>query len=135
MKYLLDVNALVAFGIIDHEFHQRVLRWMRGSSSTRDFGLATCPTTELGFVRIVAQTPRYGCTVIEARSLLLKIKAHDAEAFSFISDHHDISYLPGWVKFPKQVTDGHLLELAKAHGAVLATLDTRIPGAYLIPNR
>jgi len=33
----------------------------------------------------------------------------------------------------KQTTDGHLAQLAKAKGAVLATLDGKIPGAYLIP--
>jgi hypothetical protein len=44
-----------------------------------------------------------------------------------------ISTLPSWVKSPAQTTDGHLLQLAKANGAVLATLDAGIPGAYLIP--
>jgi hypothetical protein len=38
-----------------------------------------------------------------------------------------------WANSPAQVTDGHLLQLAIAHGAVLATLDERIPGALLIP--
>jgi len=38
-----------------------------------------------------------------------------------------------WVKTPKQITDGHLAQLAKANGAILATLDGRIPGAFLIP--
>jgi predicted nucleic acid-binding protein len=30
MKYLLDVNALVALGFLEHEFHERVARWVRG---------------------------------------------------------------------------------------------------------
>jgi predicted nucleic acid-binding protein len=34
---------------------------------------------------------------------------------------------------PNKLTDGHLLELARHHGAKLATLDTGIPGALLIP--
>jgi len=33
-----------------------------------------------------------------------------------------------------RTTDAHLLELAKAHGARLATLDRRIPGAFLVPG-
>jgi hypothetical protein len=33
-----------------------------------------------------------------------------------------------------QTTDGHLLELARTHQAQLATLDTGIPGALLIPD-
>jgi len=51
-----------------------------------------------------------------------------------IPDGHDVSYLPGWVKAPKQVTEGHLSHLAKANGALLATLDENIPGSYLIPE-
>jgi hypothetical protein len=53
---------------------------------------------------------------------------------TFISDAHDVSHLPGWVRAPKQVTDGHLSQLASAHGAMLATLDESIPGSYLIPK-
>jgi hypothetical protein len=37
------------------------------------------------------------------------------------------------VKTPKQTTDGHLVQLAKANGAILATLNAGIPGAFLIP--
>jgi hypothetical protein len=38
-----------------------------------------------------------------------------------------------WVKTVKQTTDGHLAQLAKANGAILATLDRGIPGAFQIP--
>ena len=134
MKCLLDVNALLAFGIFEHEFHQRVADWISELSSKEAVELATCSITELGFVRIVAQTPRYGFTAPEARALLLQIKAGHAEVFTFIADDHDISQIPGWVKHPKQITDGHLAQLAKANAAVLATLDTRIPGAFLVPG-
>jgi hypothetical protein len=54
--------------------------------------------------------------------------------FTFISDDHDISHIPAWVKTAKQTTDGHLAQLAKAKGAILATLDGKIPGAFLIPT-
>jgi len=135
MKCLLDVNALVAFGIREHEFHQRVANWFRAQHRKGTLELFTCSITELGFVRILAQTPGYGVTAPEARSLLLQIKAARAKVFSFLSDTHDIAHIPSWVKHPKQLTDGHLVQLAKAHGAVLATLDTAIPGAYLIPAR
>lgn len=46
----------------------------------------------------------------------------------------DISHLPKWVRTPKQITDGHLAELARANEAVLATLDRRTPGAFVIPQ-
>ena len=134
MKYLLDVSALLAFGITEHQFHDRTTSWVRDLSVTGILELATCSITEIGFVRVVAQTPQYGFTVPEARALLTQIKGRQADVFTFIADDHDVSRLPGWVKGPKQVTDGHLAQLAKTNGAVLATLDRRIPGAFLIPE-
>ncbi len=135
MKYLLDVNALVALGLLQHEFHERVARWVRGLVRLRREApeLATCSITELGFVRVLAQAPQYGFTVFQARNLLLLLKAGTIVKFTFIPDDHDIAHLPGWAKTAKQITDGHLAQLARANGAILATLDRRIPRAFLIP--
>ena len=130
MKYLLDVNALVALGFSHHEFHDRVAAWLDAQKFPP---LATCSITELGFVRVLAQVPAYGFTVIQARTLLLRLKKSKIVTFTFLADGHDISHLPSWVKTPKRTTDGHLLELASANAAVLATLDEKIPGAYSIP--
>jgi uncharacterized protein len=130
VKYLLDVNALVALGLSHHEFHERMAAWLQEEQFPQ---LATCSITELGFVRVLAQAPVYGFTVVQARSLLLRLKKSRIVTFSFLPDGHDISHLPTWVKTPKQTTDGHLLQLARANLAVLATLDEKIPGAYHIP--
>ncbi len=130
MIYLLDVNALVALGFANHEFRQRVASWVRAQHPT----MATCSITELGFAWVLAQAPAYGLTIAHARSLLQHIKRANASRFTFISDAHDVSHLPSWVRSSKQITDGHLLELASENGGVLATLDGRIPGAYLIPT-
>jgi len=129
MKYLLDVNALVALGFIHHEFHNRVAAWVRAQQFPP---LATCSITELGFVRVLAQAPAYGFTVGQARTLLIRLKKAGSLSLTFIPDAHDISHLPAWAKSPKQTTDGHLVQLASSNGAVLATLDEGIPGAYLI---
>jgi uncharacterized protein len=132
MMYLLDVNALVALGLVHHEFHGRVGAWLRA----QDFPLlATCSITELGFLRVLAQAPGYGFTISQARTLLLRMKQEKGAEFRFIPDDHDVSHLPGWVKTAGQITDGHLLKLAGAKQALLATLDARIPGAYLIPDK
>jgi uncharacterized protein len=128
MKCLLDVNALVALGFIHHEFHDRVVDWVKVNTPT----IVTSAITELGFVRVLAQVPSYGVSIAEARTLLVRLKKNEIYPFTFLADDHDISHLPRWVKSPKQTTDGHLLELARANGAVLATLDEKIPGAYLI---
>jgi predicted nucleic acid-binding protein len=131
MIYLLDVNALVALGFINHEFHARVASWVQSSHSPH---LGSCSITELGFLRGLAQAPAYGFTVAQARTLLLRLKEGPASCLTFIADEHDVSHLPSWVRAPKQITDGHLSKLATAKGAVLATLDESIPKSYLIPR-
>jgi predicted nucleic acid-binding protein len=130
MRYLLDVNALVALGIFHHRFHDRVNAWITSQDGAH---WLTCSITELGFVRVSAQTPDYGFTVQQARTLLLSLKTNNRLALTLLPDSNDISSLPAWVKTPKQTTDGHLVQLASANGAVLATLDEGIPGAFLIP--
>lgn len=131
MIYLLDVNALVALGFQHHEFHGRVGLWLQTKQAET---LATCSITELGFARVLAQAAAYGLTVGQARALLLRLRQSSSPRFTFIADGHDISHLPSWVKTAGQITDGHLVQLAKANGAVLATLDRKIPGAFLIPE-
>jgi predicted nucleic acid-binding protein len=133
MKYLLDVNALVALGFLQHEFHERVARWVRTMTSNGAPELITCSITELGFVRVLAQAPQYGFSVAQASTLLLRLKSSDVLRFTFISDDHDVSHIPAWAKTAKQTTDGHLAQLARAKGATLATLDGKIPGAFLVP--
>jgi predicted nucleic acid-binding protein len=130
MKYLLDVNALIALGFIHHEFHDRVTAWIKAQRFPE---LATCSITELGFVRVLSQAPVYGFTTVQARNVLLRMKKAKVLTFTFIADSHDISYLPAWVKSPRQTTDGHLVELARVSGAILATLDEKVPGSYRIP--
>ena len=73
-------------------------------------------------------------TVAQARTLLLRLKQARTSRLTFIPDEHDVSHLPGWVRAPKQITDGHLGKLASANDAVLATLGESIPGSYLIPR-
>lgn len=131
MIYLLDVNALVALGIVNHEFHGRVASWVQ---SSRSQNLASCSITELGFLRVASQAPAYGFAVAQARTLLERLKRAASSRFVFLPDAHDISHLPNWVRTPKQITDGHLSQLAKSSGAILATLDEKIPGSYLIPR-
>ena len=133
MRYLLDVNTLLALAVLEHEFHARAASWVERLGASEGSELATCSITELGFVRVLGQAQQYGASVAQARELLLKLKNSDAMHWIFISDGHDISYLPKWVRTAKQTTDGHLAELARANEAVLATLDRRIPRAFVIP--
>jgi len=134
VTYLLDVKALLALGLESHVFHSRVALWLRNLSSAKNHEMATCSITELGFVRVLSQVPSYGCSVPDARVLLSRVKARSIVKFRFMADDQDLSELPRWVTFPKHLTDGHLVQLASANAATLATLDRGVPGALLIPN-
>lgn len=107
-------------------------QWVRRIALEKAAELATCPITELGFVRVLVQAPHYGFSVPQAREILLQLKSTGVVKFGFIPDDRGISHFPRWVRTAKQVTDGHLGELARSRGAVVATLDRRIPGAVLI---
>ena len=131
MKYLLDVNALVAFGHTEHQFYIRVAEWAAKMAKNEIPKFATSPITELGFVRVISQA--YGVSVTQAQTLLIGLKESKEYDFTFLTDDHDASKLPSWVERAKDTTDGHLAELAKANGCTLATLDENIPGAFLIP--
>lgn len=52
MICLLDVNALVALGFLNHEFHARIASSVQSSHSPQ---LGSCSITELGFLRVLAQ--------------------------------------------------------------------------------
>ena len=128
-RYLLDVSSLIALGLVRHEFHERMVQWMR---TQRGSVFLTCSVSELGFVRIASQRSAFRFSVEEAKALLHKLKRTPTFTFEFIADANDISCLPHWVSESRQTTDGHLLALAGSNQAILATFDSKIPGAHLI---
>jgi predicted nucleic acid-binding protein len=134
MIFLLDVNALLALGLGGHQFHDRVAKWVATAARRERTEFATCPITELGFLRVLTQAAAYNFTIVQGKDLLSQLKASRHYIFSFLSDNRGVIHLPAWVRGPGAITDGHLLDLAKSNGAILATLDHRIPGALLIPE-
>ena len=113
-----------------HEFHDRVAAWIK---AVRFPALVTCSITESGFVRVLAQAPSYGFTVTQARTFLLRLQKTDALTFTFIPDDHGVSHLPTWSNLRSRQRMDISRNLRELHQAILATLDERIPGAYLIP--
>jgi uncharacterized protein len=130
--YLLDINALLALVFVEHEFHVRVDDWIGKLLIDTESKLATSAITELGFVRIASTVPAFGVTYRQARAGLTRLKSDSKTRFVFLSDNLGVDRLLPWVKTGKQITDGHLVELARTHGAKLATCDKKIPGALLI---
>ncbi|MBK9989159.1 MAG: PIN domain-containing protein [Verrucomicrobia bacterium] len=128
MKYLLDVNTLVALGNGSHTAHPVAERWLERVQKT-NATLASCALTELGFVRVSVQAGLLP-DIATARRVLAQMKA--SVDIVLLPDALGIDKLPSYVKTPAQLTDGHLLSLAAVHGAKLATLDSKIPGAERI---
>lgn len=135
MIFLLDVNVLLACWYPAHVHHSRVRSWVSGLKAERggdDVAFATCPITELGFVRVGSGPAGLAESVDAARTDLRSMKSR--QNMLFIPDDIPERDLPAWVQKPSHTTDGYLLALAKAHGGHLATLDRFIPGAMFIPD-
>jgi uncharacterized protein len=118
---LLDVNALVALAWDSHVHHARMRTWFAEHSAR---GWATCPLTESGFIR-VSSNPRVLPSPIGvdvARSVLQALRALDGHRF-LVDDvsltDGDVPAMTGY----RQVTDAHLLTLARRQGVRLLTFD------------
>ena len=130
MKYLLDVNVLLALAHQNHSEHLKVSNWFRDA-----YGIAkvflTCSITELGFVRVSVQAG-LEANIIEAMETLRELKKSSKVSFTILADDIGCDRVPSYVKLPSSLTDGHLLDLANKVGAKLVTLDKGIPGALLV---
>ncbi len=121
---LLDVNALVALAWDSHVHHVAIRAWFAANAGA---GWATCPVTESGFVR-VSSNPHVLTHTIDvgsARGVLELMRG--AGRHRFLSD--DVSIVDR--DFPlivghRQITDAHLLTLARRHSVRLVTFDGAI---------
>jgi toxin-antitoxin system PIN domain toxin len=119
---LLDVNALVALAWDSHVHHTVARSWIRASDRE---GWATCPLTESGFVR-VSSNPKVLSSpigVVAAREVLAALRA--VEGHGFLADDvspcdDDVPTIHGY----RQVSDAHLLTLARRHRACVVTFDS-----------
>ena len=133
MNYLLDVNVLAAWGWSDHVAHERTAAWIAATRDGRTSRLLTSAIPELGFVRLSVQRTGGRVTVAEAAGTLAGMLHSLDAAHAFLPDDRSAGRFPDWCQLASRTTDAHLVELAAAHGAVLATLDTAIPGAFVVP--
>lgn len=133
VKYLLDVNMLVAWGWADHTEHDRTAGWIAAIKARGEDVLLTSAIPQLGFVRVSVQ--RTGGQVLpeEAGQVLDDMLISLGTAHAFVPDDEGSCRWPGWCQTASKTTDAHLLALAQAHGAELATLDKGIPGGFVIP--
>jgi predicted nucleic acid-binding protein len=134
MRYLLDVNVLLAWGWADHTEHLRAASWIASIKRKRNSKILTSAIPELGFVRVSVQRGAGRLSVGEAAVTLAGMLGSLGGHHEFLSDDGSSSAgFPAWCGSASQTTDAHLISLAHAHGAELATLDKGIPGAFLLP--
>jgi toxin-antitoxin system PIN domain toxin len=124
---LLDVNILTALLWPAHEHHEAAHRWFSGRGRA---GWATCPLTQLGFVRIVSN-PAFSRDALSphaAVSLLAQNLAHPAHEFwpDALQVPSVIVESESTLQGQRQVTDAYLMALAHRRKSVLATFDHRL---------
>jgi toxin-antitoxin system PIN domain toxin len=121
---LPDVNVLVALLWERHLHHAAARRWYAALDGD---GWASCTATQTGFVRVSSNAAAVGepLSVRESVAVLAALVA--LPSHRFLPDDR------GFVDNPlvpherlvghRQVTDAHLIAVARAHSAVVATFD------------
>jgi toxin-antitoxin system PIN domain toxin len=112
---LLDANVLIALLVEDHVHHAAAESWFAGMSSN----FATCPITQGSLLRLLI---REGQPAAAARAVLSQTMA--SPRHEFWPDDVPYTDVPvDGIIGHRQVTDAYLAQLARAHGARLATFD------------
>lgn len=128
MRYLLDVNLIVALIDPDH-VHSNVAHnwWIETGRS----GWASCPLTENGAIRILSN-PNYSSTYKFTPEFLIGMLQAFAERYDHEFWPDDVSlrdenvFVPEMIFGPRQITDIYLLALAIKHDGCFVTFDTGI---------
>lgn len=138
---LLDVNVLTALLWPEHEHHAAAHRWFaKGERGPRAW--ATCPITQLGFVRIVS-TPAFSAdalTPAQALAVLADNLRHPTHRYWGAGPPVPaaLARVAAHVQGYRQVTDAYLIALARQQRGVVATFDkgladlSRRDGAELV---
>ena len=126
MKYLLDVNVLVAMHHTNHPEHGILHAWLTGQTPTQ---FSSCAICDLGFIRVSMNV--YNFTREVAERELANMRKLNVPGYI---DTTPPPRLARWVLSHKHTTDAYLCQLAAANGMKLATFDTSIkdPAAFHI---
>lgn len=129
MRFLLDVNILVALSWPNHVHHRLAREWFESEAPG---GWLTTPATEGGFVRVSCNPVVFpvGLTPGEALAQLDRLKGWGRHRF--VPDDVEMVVGDNWrqsdIVGHRNVADAHLLAIAHRAGAVLATLDAGVLG-------
>ncbi|HXY77032.1 MAG TPA: TA system VapC family ribonuclease toxin [Steroidobacteraceae bacterium] len=126
MRSLLDVNVLIALLDADHTLHEPAISWFAKHGRG---GWASCPLTQNGCVRIMANPSYPNALPVEAVIRRLADASRNS-THEFWPD--DVSLLDARIADPtriltsSQLTDLYLLALAVAHGGRFVSFDKSI---------
>ena len=126
--WLLDVNVLLGWLWPKHETHKAASTWM---DNHRNEPWATCPITEIGFLRIVTNrsfSPHAPAWSEAVRMLRKHTEGNALHCFwqdSLTLAEMDRQFGSG-IKGPNQITDAYLLAVAVKNDGRLVTFDNRI---------
>lgn len=121
---LLDVNVLVALVWDSHVHHVAAQEWFAAHAGG---GWATCSVTESGFVRVSSNPKVLPAPIGLADAITVLRGLRAAPGHRFLVDDisigdPDVPTMHGY----RQVTDGHLLTLARRHRMPLVTFDRAV---------
>lgn len=130
--FLLDVNVLIALAWPVHVHHAIAHKWFEDVGHK---SWATCPLTQLAFVRI-SSNPKIISAAVAPRAAVQTLGEMVAlEGHVFWADDLQVSDLASFASNSlvghRQVTDAYLIELAKRHKGKVVTLDAGL--ADLLP--
>ena len=127
MRALLDVNVLIALLDAAHVHHREAMQWIEKEIGN---GWASCPLTQNGCIRVMAQPGYPGAfrptEVAERLGGATADPAHEfwpADRSLLDADTLDWSHVLGH----HQITDAYLLSLAVQRDGRFATFDRNVP--------
>jgi len=133
MRALFDVNVLIALFDPAHVHHHMAHAWIE---THREAGWATCPITQNGCVRILAQ-PKYPNSIPVTDAIRRLGSAISQPEHAFWNDDLSIvdvlHFNADRILSSRQITDLYLLALAVQNGGRLITFDKAIP-LTAVPN-
>ena len=116
MRYLLDVNVLLAAIWQQHPDFAKADAWLAGRQ------VATCALAELGFLRVSTHHKALKADMTASRQLLHAfLEKHKAQ---FVPA--DLPALKSSARKSEELTDRYLADLALSKGMRFATFDTGI---------
>src|SRR5205823_12182422 len=102
MKYLLDVNVLLAGLLAKHPRHAEAFAWLEGKS------IVLCPIVELAFLRIATNKKAVNLTMEDGRVALMRFTSE--RKAGRIAD--DLPLLDSKPARSDQISDLYLADLA-----------------------